>query len=51
MKNKHKKKIVKLLTSLILMLIVTIVGYFKAEYEDNTNEEILAKPRHARIII
>ena len=43
MKKKHKKKLIKLLTTLILMLIVTIGGYFRSEFIDE-NEQILAKP-------
>ena len=51
MKKSQKKKLTNLLVSLILMLIVTVVGYFKGEFEENTNEQILAKPRNTRDII
>lgn len=43
MKKKHKKKLMKLLVSLILMLVVTIAGYFRSTLEDEV-EPILAKP-------
>lgn len=43
MKKKHKKKLMKLLVSLILMAVVTAVGYLRSTFEDE-NEQILAKP-------
>jgi len=43
MKKKHKKQLMKLLVSLILMLVVTVVGYFKNTL-NNEVEQILAKP-------
>lgn len=43
MKKKHKKKLIKLLVSLILMLVVTIAGYFRSIFEDE-GKQILAKP-------
>lgn len=51
MREKQKKQLMKILISLITMLVVTVVGYYKVEFEDKTNEEILAKPRNARSII
>jgi len=39
-----KKKLTKLLLSLMVMLVVTVVGYLKGEFEEDNNEEILAKP-------
>lgn len=51
MKKKHKKQLMKLLVSLILMLVVTIAGYFRSTFEDEA-EQILAKPvRKASSII
>ena len=51
MKKKHKSKLLKLILSLILMLVVTIVGYFQSNIEENYNGQILAKPRNRRSII
>lgn len=50
MKNKHKKKLIKILATLIMMLIVTVVGYFKGTFEQEVGEQILAKPRNTRSI-
>lgn len=50
MKKKHKKKLIKLLATLITMLIVTGVGYFQSSFEKEANEQILAKPRNGRNI-
>ena len=43
MKKKHKKQLTKLLVSLILMLVVTIAGYFRSTFGE---EQILANPRN-----
>lgn len=48
MKKKHKKKLIKLLATLITTLIVTGVGYYKSTFEQEVNEQILAKPRNRR---
>lgn len=50
MKKKHKKKLMKLLATLITMLVVTGVGYYKSTFEPEVNEQILAKPRNGRNI-
>ena len=50
MKKKHKKKLMKLLSTLITMLVVTVVGYYKVNFEQEVNEQILAKPRNGRNI-
>ena len=42
MKKKHKKKLIKFVSTLILMLILTIGGYFKSDFIEE-NEQILAK--------
>ena len=44
MKNKHKKKLTKMLATLMMMVVVTIVGYFKSAFEQETGEPRLAKP-------
>ena len=50
MKKKHKKILMKLLATLITMLVVTGVGYYKSTFEPEVNEQILAKPRNGRNI-
>ena len=46
-----KKKLIKFFVSLLTMIVVTIVGYLKSEFDRDPNEEILAKPRNAISII
>lgn len=48
MNKKHKKRLMKLLSTLITMLVVTGVGYYKSTFKQEVNEQILAKPRNAR---
>jgi len=48
MNKKQKKKLMKFLISLLVMIVVTVVGYFKSEIEENINDKILAKPRSTR---
>ena len=42
MKKKHKKQLRKLVVSLIIMLLVTVIGYFKSDIIDK-NKEMLMK--------
>ncbi len=44
MKKSQKKKILKLLLSLVTMLIVTVVGYFKSDTDETESNDILANP-------
>lgn len=50
MKRKDEKKLMKLIASLIMMLLVTAVGYYKSVFEQEAREQILAKPRNTRSI-
>ncbi len=48
MKKKHKKKLINLIVSMIVMLVVTGVGYFQSTFEEEAKGQALAKPRNAR---
>ena len=50
MSEKHKKKLLKLLYSLIVMVIVTTVGYYNSYSKEDTRGQIIANPRLARSI-
>ena len=49
MKKKYKKKLMKILTSLIIMLVVTCVGYLKDFFKEEI-QQVLAKPDEKIII-
>ena len=46
MKKKQQKKLIKLLATMITMLIVTGVGYYKSTFEQEINDQILDNPRN-----
>lgn len=48
MKKKHKKKLIKFLLTLIVVLIVTGIGYFENTFYQETNNQILEKQRNRR---